>query len=884
MSATLDRLRIALSDRYAVDRELDSGGMATVFVAEDLKHTRQVAIKVLNPELAAAVGSDRFLREIQTTARLRHPNILPLYDSGEADGLLYYVMPLVGGGSLADRLKREKQLPIEDAVQIASEVAEALDAAHDEGVIHRDIKPANILLERGRAVVADFGVATAIAEAGGERLTQTGTAVGTPHYMSPEQVAGDAELDGRSDVYSLGCVLYEMLAGQPPFTGPSVSSVTRQHLVAEPRPLTEIRSTVPGPLEAAVARSLAKSPADRFRTGKSFLEGLRADGTEPPVGVQSVRLTRRLAWLLPVGLAVLAVAVASWPEGQDTADLSSSPGSDLPRVAVLRPEAIPPDSAEMVFAAGMQHAIITHLSQIAGLRVAPARSVAVYADASTPIRQIAEEQELDAVVISVVQRSGDQVDLTVSMVDSEDNQTWAEEYSRPYTPDEFRELQVDLASRIALVLGAELSADERTRIGSGMPPSTQARRMKPMRRLEADMLWATTPSDPRILELFERVVDLDPDYGIGWAGLAGVRSFASRAVRDLELRRAATEALTRAKRLAPDEVETHLADAYHSYLVLRDYTAALEGFGAVRSLMPSDPRAYLMAAVIQRRRGRHDLAFPLLERAAALEPRSTFSLFFLWDTAEALGHVDDSERYRARVMALEPDNATHYVNEYRRALYAEGDTAAAQDWIDASRNPIGFWQVASEDGQASLEYYHRQYDEYLELWTQTTRPGFGDLYRLFWIGHLSQLLGRDPDARIYGDSLVEGSRTYIAEVDEEEMAAFGWPRSWGYAMLGLGHALSGDASEAIAAANRALEVYSPRDDLQDLRRVQRFVLWSYVLVGDQDRALDLLDSIADQPLWYLLFKPAIELDPIYDSIRGEPRFRAIMDRYGVAGP
>src|SRR5437899_2365895 len=234
--------------------------MASVYLAEDLKHHRNVAVKVLRPELAAAVGTQRFLLEIDIAARLHHPHVLPLYDSGEADGFVYFVMPFVEGESLRDRLHREKQLPLDEALQIAREVADALSFAHGHDVVHRDIKPENILLEAGHAVVADFGIARAITAAAGERLTQTGIAVGTPAYMSPEQAAGSKDLDGRSDLYSLGCVLYETLTGEPPFTGPTSESVVRQHLIAEPASVTVIRPAVPAPVAAAVQRALAKTP------------------------------------------------------------------------------------------------------------------------------------------------------------------------------------------------------------------------------------------------------------------------------------------------------------------------------------------------------------------------------------------------------------------------------------------------------------------------------------------------------------------------------------------------------------------------------------------------------------------------------------------------
>ena len=267
-------LAAALADRYRLERELGQGGMATVYLAEDLKHHRQVALKVLRPELASALGPERFLREIETTANLRHPHILPLYDSGQAGEFLFYVMPYVEGETLQDRLNREKQLPLDDALRIAREVADALHYAHGRGVLHRDIKPANILLEAGHAVVADFGIARAIDVAGGDRLTETGIALGTPLYMSPEQAAGEKQLDSRSDQYALGCVLYEMLAGQPPFTGPTAQSVTRQHLAADPPLVTQLRPTVPEEVGSALQRALAKAPADRFTDVGQFAGSL----------------------------------------------------------------------------------------------------------------------------------------------------------------------------------------------------------------------------------------------------------------------------------------------------------------------------------------------------------------------------------------------------------------------------------------------------------------------------------------------------------------------------------------------------------------------------------------------------------------------------------
>jgi serine/threonine-protein kinase len=274
---TLARLAAALSDRYRLEHELGAGGMATVYLAHDLKHERDVAIKVLHPDLGAALGGERFLSEIRTTARLQHPHILPLLDSGEADGLLYYAMPLVTGETLRGRLERERQLPIADAVRIAREVASALDYAHRQGVIHRDIKPENILLHDGQALVADFGIALAVQSAGGARMTQTGLSLGTPQYMSPEQAMGEKQIDARSDVYALAAVTYEMLAGDAPFTGGSVQAIVAKIMTEKPTPVHTLRDTVPEHVEDAVLTGLAKLPADRWPTAARFAEALVHD-------------------------------------------------------------------------------------------------------------------------------------------------------------------------------------------------------------------------------------------------------------------------------------------------------------------------------------------------------------------------------------------------------------------------------------------------------------------------------------------------------------------------------------------------------------------------------------------------------------------------------
>ena len=345
MSSPTERLRAALADRYRLERELGAGGMATVYLAQDLRHDREVAIKVLHPDLAAALGGERFVAEIKTTAKLTHPHILPLLDSGSADGFLYYAMPVMTGETLRSRLQRERQLPIPEAVRLAKEVASALDYAHRHGVIHRDIKPENILLHEGQALVADFGIALAVQSAGGARMTQTGLSLGTPQYMSPEQAMGERTVDARSDVYALGAVTYEMLTGDAPFTGSSVQAIVAKVLAERPTPPHTVRDTVSPALEQAVLMALAKLPADRFASAKEFAEALDAPGASAAAtasvhGAPPTRDARGAgAWRFAAAVLALvslgALGLAARARGAARAAVDSAPvvraHFDLPR-------------------------------------------------------------------------------------------------------------------------------------------------------------------------------------------------------------------------------------------------------------------------------------------------------------------------------------------------------------------------------------------------------------------------------------------------------------------------------------------------------------------------------------------------------------------------
>ena len=349
MTVEVDHLRTALADRYRIERELGQGGMATVYLAHDLRHERSVALKVLRRELAAVIGATRFLAEIRTTANLQHPHILPLFDSGEVDGTAFYVMPYVEGETLRARLERDGQLPVPEALRITTEMAAALDYAHRHGIIHRDIKPENILLQEGTATLADFGIALAVNQAGGNRLTETGLSLGTPQYMSPEQATGDRQLDARTDIYSLGAVLYEMLAGEAPHSGPTAQAVIAKLLTERPTRLRTVRDTVPESVESAVMRALAKAPVDRFRSAGEFAAALGLTSS-PPAGQR-----RPKPWLVvavtAVAAFIVAVGYSLWRSPPPVSSIGRSEQLTADAGLEIQP-AISPDGKLVAYAAG----------------------------------------------------------------------------------------------------------------------------------------------------------------------------------------------------------------------------------------------------------------------------------------------------------------------------------------------------------------------------------------------------------------------------------------------------------------------------------------------------------------------------------------------------
>ncbi len=573
----------ALADRYRLERELGAGGMATVYLARDLKHERDVAIKVMKADLAESVGRERFLREIQLAARLSHPHILPLHDSGEVGGALFYVMPNVQGQTLRDRMNATGPLGVADAVRIASEVAGALDYAHRQGVVHRDIKPENIMLQDGHALVADFGIGKALSEAGNDTLTQAGMSVGTPAYMSPEQAVGEG-IDGRSDLYALGCVLYEMLVGEPPFTGPNAQAVIAKRFVQTPADVQALREGVPRPVARALQTALQRTPIDRFETGAQFAAAL-AEAEAPAVAARAAAPEKSLAVL---------------------------PFASLSR-----------DADDEMFADGVTEEILNALAQLPGLRVAGRSSSFSFKGKNEDLRAVGAKLGVATVLEGTLRRSGSRLRITVQLVDAADGyQLWSERYDR-VIEDVFA-VQDEIAATIAERL--RLSFAERS--GAGRPRTTSLPAYELYLKGRA-LLYRRGPSIPLAIACFEQAVALDADYAQAWAGMADALTVSAHGGlgRGLDLMPRALAAARRAVALDDELAEGHAALACATMLYERDDALAGREFERALALNPNYPQALGWYGLwyLQWVMGRIEEGRAALERLLALDALSSYA-------------------------------------------------------------------------------------------------------------------------------------------------------------------------------------------------------------------------------------------------------------------
>jgi eukaryotic-like serine/threonine-protein kinase len=685
----LARLKAALADRYRVERELGGGGMARVYLAQDLKHDRLVALKVLRPKLAAALGPERFLREVQITARLNHPHILPLLNSGEAHGFLYYVMPYVEGESLRDRLGREKQLPLDDALQIAREVADALSYAHSHDVVHRDIKPENILLESGHAVVADFGIARAITAAGGEQLTSTGIAVGTPTYMSPEQGAGEPHLDGRCDLYSLGCVLYEMLAGAPPFAGPTAQAIQARRMTDPVPSLRTVRETVPAHIEEAVMKALAKVPADRFATAEEFGEVLAT----PAVRLQeegsaarqpaSRRAPLRRSWLAAGAVTVIVGT------GVTILFLRSRNHVPVPAqnsVAVLYFDNLSPDTADAYLADGLTDEIIARLGSIERLQVKSRTAVARYRGSSLDPGQLGKALSVAYLINGTVRRSPARLRVSVELLRaSNGNRLWGQQYDR--NSEDLLAIEGDIAIAVATALGGEMLSAERSKLAAG--PTRDASSYDHFVKGNYYLAQRTNRGNRRAIEEYGAALRSDPGLTSALARIGYAYALQASAEPPGEpsesLFASGFAAAESALRRDPSQSDAWMAKGYLLALHEPNARGATDAFEHAVALDPRNAEAYHIFGLILGGLGQDSSEVVALGRALELDPERANTLTTLGSLWCDRSHYVEGLRWLDSALAVDPGYLAAYVFRARCNILHGQTSQARKDLEIAER-------------------------------------------------------------------------------------------------------------------------------------------------------------------------------------------------------
>ncbi len=679
MTHALERFAAAVAGRYVLEREISSGGMATVYLAQDLKYGRKVAIKVLRPELAATLGTERFVREIAIEANLTHPHILPLFDSGEAAGFLYYVMPYVEGESLRSRLNRQGRLPVEEAIRLTNQIASALDHAHERGIVHRDIKPENILLAGDQAIVADFGIARAIEAAGGERLTGTGLAIGTPAYMSPEQAFESDAVDGRTDVYALGCVVYEMVSGRAPFEGPNARALLARHAAYTVPRLRGSDPTIPVFVERAVERALEKDPVDRFPTAGAFAEAL----TTGTVVVRVPRRRRRRRTVIGMAAALVLLA-AGW-------GLVTTVGaSRIERLAVLPLTDLTGDSAQAYLLEGVHEALIAELGRL-GLSVVARTTMGRYRGTSKSVREVAGELGAGAVIEGSLLRHGDSIEIAARLYHGD---TERELWSGTYGGDlpNVVALYRGFARTVAAEIRWTLTPDHEAQLSRASPvnPAVYEAYLRGMYHLNK----STAEDFEKALSYFHEAVEENPADPLAYTGLAfGYITLGHGPAPPPDVWPRARAAAERAVRL-----DSNLAEAWAALADIRtyyewDWEGAERAFQRANELNPSLPMNHYHYAWYLALCGRTEEAIAEHKRAQALDPLTPLHTVWLPGLYLYLGQYEKA-LVTARLSVGEyPGNATAlFVLGMSAAQMGEYDEAIAAHEKMAAINPV--WKHA----------------------------------------------------------------------------------------------------------------------------------------------------------------------------------------------
>ncbi len=881
MTAIPERLASALADRYRVERELGEGGMATVYLAEDLKHHRQVALKVLKPELAATLGADRFLREIDVAASLQHPHILPLFDSGEAGGFLFYVMPYIQGESLRARLARGGELPVPEAAKILRDVLDALAHAHQHGVVHRDIKPDNVLLSGRHALVTDFGVAKAVSEATGRQsLTTVGVALGTPSYMAPEQATADPNVDFRADLYAVGAMAYEMLTGNPPFSGASPQAILAAQVTEPARPITAVRPSVPALLGQLVMQCLEKRPADRPTSADALLPTLEALAT-PSGGVTPAATApfaaahahpRRgpIPRMAAIALGVVAFGGAAYGGYRLLRPAARASAHSL---AVLPFENAGGDTTNQVFTNGVQDEILTDLTRIGALQVTSRTSVQEYRHTTKSVKQIGAELGVATVLEGQVQRAGSQVHVTVQLVDAtRDRQIWASSYDRKLTAENIFAIQGDIAQNVAHALQASLTASQESAMETS--PTADLEALDWYHRGKELFDNRSGVNDTAISAAFGRAVARDSSFAGAWAWLAAARSWEVRDGWTTDTVPART-ALDRALALAPSAPETELAQAFFTYYAKADYNDALRHFRALADKRPGDVDAIQGIGYIARRQGRWDDALEHERKVITLSPREPSALYDLGESYMMLRRFDEADKQIRRALILDPRNE-RTIADLSFCLLARGDTAAARRVASgmAASHEFGAltaapWLIDRWAGRYAAA--STRVDSLLEM-RPVYRPGKA-------VEHaLDDLAAGDTGrARLHSDSAAHLARSAIAHYGPTDV--FGNLADL-HMVLGLAEAIEGKASDAAADVRRAIALNPRARDAIEASRAEETLVLVHVILGHRDEAIRLIREQAHRPLAFSSILPlsraTIRMDPLFAGIRPDPRLRALL--------
>ena len=774
----LEQVVAAFAERYRVERELGRGGMATVYLAHDPRHDRPIALKVLLPELALALGPERFKREIRLAARLQHPHILTVLDSGDVETagapLFYYTMPFVEGESLRARIDREGPLPAEDAIRISREVASALDHAHRHGIIHRDVKPENILLSDGHALLADFGIAKAAADAA-SRLTATGMSLGTPAYMSPEQATADPKVDARTDIYSLGCVLHEMLAGEPPFTGPSAQAIIAKRFASAPLPLRTVRPQLLESVETAIGKALALAPADRYGTAAEFAAAL---ATAPPSRARAVQ-----RWPL-VAAGVIAIAGVAFALRSRAPRVDAAP--TLSTVAVLPFSSMGGDTTDAWFAEGMADELTTALAKVPGVRVAARSSAARYRDADEEATEIGRALGVGAVLDGTVRRAADRLRVSVELTSAADGLVlWSDRFDREVT-DVFA-VQDEIAAAVVAALRGRLGAGDST----ALAPRGTSDLIAYDSYLKGRFAWSKRGERGLrdAIGYFGAAVARDPAFARGHAGLA------------------------------------------MAYVVIPFFARTFPA----------------------------DSALPLAEasanRALALDSTLSDAHLALANLHKMRWRFVDAERHFRIALALAPDDPA-VIHWYGVHLYSTGRPSEAVRWLQRGAELDPFGTAISSDYSAAL-WAAGRYEEALS----EVRRGLGlDSLKSdtrFVLGLIHYALGNaDSALRAFGDA-----RRYGTGVDV---------RAYESASLRL----RGDTA-------RADSLYRQLRRDREAGRVFAFDLAAAAAsAGDRDAALDAIEeTFAERHMF--VTELSVPCDPVYEPIRGDPRFIATLTGAGM---